>query len=151
MATGPTLREWRRDWASVRERGVKGKPQEYLPPHDFLPLGYMVQQHRARADRPVADYARWAESIPADYRRYVLDQEPGSVPGPLGDDEHCLALIPHYASLIPLAQQARKPIFDLRQADGIGGGQIQAVARCRENFHRIARKLLACTGVEAPN
>ena len=67
---GPTLNEWRRDWGMVRERGIAGKPQEQPPPHDFRPLGYLVQQHLARADRSVAGYARWAESIPTDYRRF---------------------------------------------------------------------------------
>jgi len=146
---GPTLREWRRDWETVRERGLAGKPQEQLPPHEFMPLGYLVQQHLARADRPVAGYARWAESIPADYRRYVLEQEPGPRSVPFEQDQHCLALIPHYASLVPIAQQARKPIFDLKQADGIGGGQIQAVARCRDNFRKIAGNLLEHIGIEA--
>ncbi|TVQ83894.1 MAG: ParA family protein [Chromatiaceae bacterium] len=147
---GPTLREWRRDWGTVRERGLTGKPQETLPPHDFLPLGYMVQQHLARADRPVAGYARWAQAIPAEYRRSILDEAPGQTAASFDKDEHCLALIPHYASLVPIAQQARKPIFDLKQADGIGGGQIQAVARCRDNFNQIGEKLLERLGIDVP-
>lgn len=147
---GPTLNEWRRDWEMVRERGIAGKPQEQLPPHAFRPLGYLVQQHLARADRPVAGYARWAESIPGDYRRFVLGQASGPIAVSFDQDEHCLAMIPHYASLVPIAQQARKPIFDLKQADGIGGGQIQAVARCRENFSKIAARLLERIGIERP-
>jgi cellulose biosynthesis protein BcsQ len=147
---GPTLRESRRDWGTVRERGLAGKPQEALPPHDFLPLGYMVQQHLARADRPVAGYARWAQNIPAEYRRYVLDEAPGQTAVSFEQDEHCLALILHYASLVPIAQQARKPIFDLKQADGIGGGQIQAVARCRDNFNHIGITLLERLGIDVP-
>lgn len=147
---GPTLRDWRRDWSMVRERGLRGKPQEHLSSHEFLPLGYMVQQHLARADRPVAGYARWAQLIPEEYRRHVLDQAPEARAIPFEQDEHCLALIPHYASLVPIAQEAHKPIFDLKQADGISGGQIQSVARCRENFTKIARKLVARIGVELP-
>jgi hypothetical protein len=34
-------------------------------------------------------------------------------------------------------------MFDLRQSDGIGGGQIQAVARCRREFEDLVRELLA--------
>jgi len=148
---GPTLREWRRDWKTVQERGLAGKPQEKLPRHDFRPLGYIVQQHLARADRPVEGYARWARSIPGDYRRFVLDEDDPSAADAftqdLERDPHCLAMIPHYASLVPIAQQARKPIFDLRQADGIGGGQIQAVARCREKFTQVAKRLLERMGI----
>jgi cellulose biosynthesis protein BcsQ len=147
---GPTLKAWRQDWQMVRERGIAGKPQEHLPPHEFQPLGYLVQQHLARADRPVAGYARWAQSIPADYRRFVLGEAPGQTVVSFEQDKHCLALIPHYASLVPIAQQARKPIFDLKQADGIGGGQIQAVARCRKNFSEIGARLMERIDIEMP-
>ncbi len=145
---GPTLREWRLDWGTVRERGFAGSPREALPPHDFLPLGYMVQQHLARADRPVAGYARRKENIPAEYRKYVLNEAPGPSAVSFEHDAHCLALIPHYASLVPIAEQARKPIFDLKQADGIGSGQIQAVARCRDNFDQIGSTLLERLGID---
>jgi len=145
---GPTLKDCRRDWHLVRERGIAGKPQEELLPHDFVPLGYLIQQHLARADRPVARYARWAASIPSDYRRFVLEQDPAPVGVSFEQDEHCLALIPHCASLVHIAQQARKPIFDLKQADGIGGGQIQAVACCRDHFTKIARRRLERLGIE---
>ena len=65
-------------------------------------------------------------------------------------DPYCLASIRHFASLVPIAQQARKPMFDLKQSDGIGGGQIQAVARCREEFRTLVQKLIAKLGLE-PN
>jgi chromosome partitioning protein len=144
---GPTLREWRQDWQTVRERGLQGKAQERLPPHRFMPLGYVVQQHLARADRPVTGYRRWAELIPSEYREHVLGER-DCVPGlTMDQDPHRLAMIPHYASLVPIAQQARKPIFDLKQADGVSGGQLQAVARCRKGFEEIARTLMGRVGL----
>ncbi len=146
---GPTLREWRKDWQTVRERGLQGKAQERLPPHDFRPLGYVVQQHLARADRPVTGYRRWAEQIPSDYREYVLAEPKPPEGMTMEQDPHRLAMIPHYASLVPIAQQARKPIFDLKQVDGISGGQLQAVARCRKGFKDIARTLMERIGVTA--
>ncbi|MBK6846334.1 MAG: hypothetical protein IPG96_01855 [Proteobacteria bacterium] len=65
-------------------------------------------------------------------------------------DPHCLAMIPHYASLAPIAQEVRKPIFDLKQADGVSGGQLQAVARCRKGFEDIAQALIKRLGLELP-
>jgi len=59
-------------------------------------------------------------------------------------------MIVDYAGLVPIAQQSRKPIFDLEQADGIGAGQIQAVARCRDNFTRIGTRLPERIGIEHP-
>jgi hypothetical protein len=52
-----------------------------------------------------------------------------------------VALLKHFASLVPLAQVARKPIFDIEQADGIGGGQIRAVAKARTEFGALVDKL----------
>ena len=65
-------------------------------------------------------------------------------------DEYRVARLKHFASLVPFAQQARKPIFDLKQADGIGGGQIQAVARARLEFQALVARLLERLGVAIP-
>ena len=139
---GPMLRSWRADWRIVRERHMVGRDQAALPPHEFRPIGYVVQQHLARKDQAVKGYAKWAEAIPATFRKEVLEEAPSGGEVLVDADEWCLASIRHFASLVPIAQQARKPMFDLRQADGIGGGQIQAVARCRAEFGRLVQKLV---------
>jgi chromosome partitioning protein len=137
---GPTLRDWRADWEVVRERHLRGRSQEKLAPHLFHPIGYVVQQHLARKDQAVKGYAKWAEAIPATYRQEVLN-EAGNGDMSVERDPFCLASIRHFASLVPIAQQARKPMFDLKQSDGIGGGQIQAVARCRREFETLVQRL----------
>jgi hypothetical protein len=66
-----------------------------------------------RLDRPVKAYARWMQRIPNAYREAVLDEEPQ--PGvTIDNDPHCLAALEHYRSLMPLAQEARKPMFTLK-------------------------------------
>lgn len=147
---GPTLREWRTDWQTVRDRHMAERAQASYPPHEFLPLGYIVQQHLARVDRPVSTYAEWAERIPEFFREKVLGE---SSPRRLGMDRdpYCLARIKHFASLVPFAQQARKPMFDLRRADGIsGGGQSQAVASCRKAFKELVEKIAQRAGIARP-
>lgn len=134
---GPTLREWRIDWRRVQDRARHAE----LGTHSFAPKGYIVQQHLARADRVVAGYQRWASQIPAVFHEHVLDEAKEDWPADVSHDSYCIALLKHFASLVPLAQVARKPIFDLKQADGIGGGQIQAVARARGEFAQLAIKL----------
>ena len=146
---GPTLRDWRSDWELVRDRGLKGRVRQQLAPHAFEPLGYVVQQHLARSDRPVVGHRRWAEQLPTEYHLHVLGEPEWREGLTVANDPHCLALLPHYASLVPIAQEARKPIFDLKQADGVSGGQTQAVARCRTNFEGIARTLLDRLGLGA--
>lgn len=133
---GPTLREWRKDWDRAKERvsePVSGEP--------FEPLGYIVQPHLARVDRPVTGYQRWADQIPAVFHEYVLETPKERRARKIEDDPYCLGFLKHFASLAPIAQQSRKPIFDLKQADGIGGGQIQAVARAREEFEGLVKQL----------
>jgi len=138
---GPTLREWRSDWKVVRDRHMHNRPQANLPPHGFRPIGYIVQQHIARADRPVTAYRRWADKIPGVFRQAVLEQA-GEPDVQIEKDPHCIRMIKHFASLVPFAQLARKPVFDLKQADGIGGGQIQAVAKSRAEFEALARDVV---------
>jgi chromosome partitioning protein len=146
---GPRLREWRADWVTVRDRHMEGRAQAALPPHDFWPVGYLVQQHLARKDQAVKGYAKWAEAIPATFREVVLDQRVDTTLT-VEDDPLCLASIRHFASLVPIAQQARKPMFDLKQSDGIGGGQIQSVARCRREFEALVGKLFDRIGTHEP-
>ncbi len=144
---GPTLKEWRDDIEYVRSKKMKDREQAALPPHAFKPAGYVVQQHLARVDRPVSGYAKWASQIPGSYRLHVLGEN-DAAPESFEDDDECLATIKHMASLAPIAQLAHKPMFDLKQADGVGGGQLQAVARCRKDFELLAKKLVARLGLE---
>ncbi|MEW6073868.1 MAG: ParA family protein [Planctomycetota bacterium] len=139
---GPTLRDWRRDWNTVRDSHMKGRPQAYLDRHAFEPIGYIVQQHLARVDRPVRAYSRWVEQIPETYHRSVMGASTPTVDDAHSDPQR-IALIRHFASLVPFAQIARKPLFDLKQSDGIGGGQVHAVAKCRQEFEALTIEILA--------
>ncbi|MBI5363238.1 MAG: ParA family protein [Planctomycetes bacterium] len=144
---GPALRSWRAEWHLVRERFMAGRAQASLTPHEFRPVGYLVQQHLARADRPVTGYAAWAKQIPSTYRLAMegadaLRSRRVDEVTDIDADPNCIGTIKHFASLVPIAQQARKPIFDLKQADGIGGGQALAVQQSRTLFEGLTRKLI---------
>lgn len=139
---GPTMRKWREDWKRAEER-----MPDRSGARDFEPRGYIVQQHLARVDRPVKGYEKWALQIPLYFHEHVLKTPSRSRPNKIEDDPQCIAMLKHFASLVPLAQLARKPIFDLKQADGIGGGQIQAVAKARAEFDELVRKLRVILGV----
>ncbi|WNG23513.1 ParA family protein [Cystobacter fuscus] len=139
---GPALRAWREEWHLVRERHMEARPQADHPPHEFRPIGYIVQQHLARADRPVSGYATWSAAIPAVFHQEVL-QDKAQVPASVDSDPFCIASVKHFSSLVPIAQQARKPLFDLKKADGIGGGQVQAVALARKQFEKLTVDVLS--------
>lgn len=134
---GPTLRRWREEW----QHRVPRNPDDEidLPTGAMRPIGYVLQQHGIRLGQPVAAYQRWMQRIPGVYRSEVLSDH-GTAPR-LDDDENCLAQLRHYRSLIPMAQDARKPVFALKPADGAFGGHQKAVQDARRDFAQLARAI----------
>jgi len=144
---GPTLRDWRAGW--IRRRGDWKAPEFDLPVGDMNPVGYIAMRHGVRLTRPVKAYTRWLDQIPAEFRQSVLDQAPANVPS-IENDPYCLAMLKNYNSLMPLAQEARKPIFSLRSADGAIGSHANAVARAHGDFETLARDIAKRIGLEIP-
>jgi chromosome partitioning protein len=142
---GPTLREWREEWRDRLDRRP-ADPKLELPAADIRPAGYIVMQHAVRADRPVKAYEKWMARIPSVYRREILDEAEGNVSAP-DSDLHCLATLKHYRSLMPMAQEALKPMFHLKAADGALGGHVYAVQECYEDFQKLAKAIAAKCGV----
>jgi chromosome partitioning protein len=144
---GPTLRSWRKEW--IERRGRNPVPDLKIPTGEMMPRGYVVLQHAVRLDRPVKAYARWMDRIPGVYREAVLaGKDSGSIPK--GKDPHCLATLKHYRSLMPLAQEARKPMFFLKPADGAIGGHTSAVQDCYRDFRRLSKTIAERCGVSLP-
>lgn len=141
---GPTLRRWREEWQERRTRNPA--PGLSLPPGDMRPAGYVVMQPRIWLGRPPNAYIRWMERIPFVYRESVLD-ESGR---PDGDDTYRLAALKHYGSLMPLAQEARKPVFSLAPADGAIGSLARAVQDCYFDFRELALSIALRCGVTIP-
>jgi chromosome partitioning protein len=141
---GPTLRDWRAGW-NTRKKG-KVPPNLSLPSGDMSPLGYVLLNPSVRENRPVKSYLKWANRIPKTYATEVL----GTVSPytSVEEDGNQLAMLKHFKSLMPMAQDARKPMFHLTAADGAIGGHSAAVADCREQFAELATRILA--GIEAP-
>jgi cellulose biosynthesis protein BcsQ len=144
---GPTLRSWKNLWSRRLDNwrtssDANDHPELQLPNGAMQAIGYLCQQHGVRLDRPVKAYDKWVKRIPAVYREAVLDEQPAS-PVPSTGDPHCLATIKHYRSLIPMAQEHRKPIFKLTSADGAIGGHAGAVQDARKDFEELAVKILA--------
>lgn len=146
---GPTLRRWRQDW---QERLQKNPvPDLALPLGRMQPLGYVVLQHSVRMYRPVQAYERWIDRIRAVYKDDVVDGDGGASgegAGTTSQDPSCLALLKHYHSLMPLAQEARKPIFNLKAADGAIGAHYQAARDAYFDFRKLAQSIAERAGVK---
>jgi chromosome partitioning protein len=143
---GPALRRWREGW---QERLSKNPaPDLALPPGDIQPLGYIVLRHSIRLDRPVKAFERWMARIPSTYLEAVLDKS-GKTSATIDDDPECIAKLRDYRSLMPLAQEARKPVFFLKPADGALGAHTYAVAEAYEDFRAVAEKIAKKAKIKA--
>lgn len=144
---GPKLWRWRGEW---RERLEKNPVTELkLPEGRMQPVGYIVLQHSERLDRPVKAYNRWIARIPEVYRSDVLRESGGENIG-VKSDPYCLSLLKHYRSLMPMGQEAKKPIFHLKPADGAIGSHFKAVQEAYKDFETLAREIAKRSGVIVP-
>jgi chromosome partitioning protein len=140
---GPTVREWRSIWASLMGRAPVDMS---VPKGEMKPSGYVVVQHGIRDSRPVKAYERWMKRIPGVYRQAVLEESVGTVPT-VEKDPYNLALLKHYRSLMPLAMEARKPMFYLKPAEGAIGAHVEAVRSCYDDFRKLAVRIAYGAGL----
>ncbi len=141
---GPTLRIWREAWSERRAK----KPEDLeldLPPGSMQPAGYVIVRHSIRNYRPAKTFAR-IEEIPGEYRQSVVQAGDCSADS-ASVDPHLLAHLKDYRALMPLAQEASKPMFMLVSADGAIGGYQTAVQDCYREFRDLALKIEDRIGV----
>jgi chromosome partitioning protein len=138
---GPTLRKWRTEWQEriPKNPDPQGLP---LPRGQMRPVGYVLLQHGIRLGQPVGAYQRWMDRIPGVYRTAVLGEAVVTQAPAVATDPYCLAQLKHYRSLMPMAQEAHKPVFALKPADGAFGGHLQAVLRAHRDFAALADRVL---------
>lgn len=136
---GPTLASWRTEWKK-RLRNWDS-PNFDLPEGAMKPIGYIVQQHSVRLGRPVQAYDKWVNRMPEAYAKYLMEQPEGPFADKPANDNNCLATVKHYRSLVPMAQEARKPIFALNSADGAIGAHAAAVYDAYKDFRALAKSI----------
>jgi cellulose biosynthesis protein BcsQ len=133
---GSTLRKWREDW---RERLARSPAKDMeLPAGEMRTLGYVVQQPGS-ARSTIENWINW---IPEYYRKSILDVPLTTGVSILNDPEK-LAVFRPYRTLLEMAQEARKPMFHLKPADGALGAHLQSAQDARKDFEALARGIAA--------
>ena len=143
---GPTLNRWRAEWKLRIDRWIE--PKFALPQGKMQPIGYVVQQYGIRLSRPIKAYDRWVNRMPEVYSKFVLGKTHDNIPPSPSVDQNCLGTIKHYRSLVPMAQDVRKPIFDLTSADGAIGGHSAAVLEAYYRFKTLAELIKDKIGLD---
>jgi len=137
---GVTLKKWNEEWRDRKNRNPK-PDSIFLPEGNMRSIGYIATQHTAKENRPVNAYLRWSNRIPQTYKEYILGQ-PNNDLLEVEQDANCLGMIRHYHSLMPLAMEAKKPIFSLKPADGAIGTHFQATKKVFDDFKKITEKIV---------
>jgi chromosome partitioning protein len=138
---GPRLVTWREGW---KERLAKA-PADLdflLSKGQMMPIGYVVSRHSIREGRQVKAFRNWLDRLPSIYREKVENSLHVNDQIKIDSDDRCLAQLKDYRSLMPMAQEARKPMFLLKPSDGAIGGHQSAVRDCYSDFKNLA-KLIA--------
>jgi len=137
---GSRLEKWKNEWK--KRKSENPAPTLELPNSNIQPLGYVVMQHGIKESRPVKSYLKWANRIPQIFREFVL-KETITEEIKVQEDKYCIALLKHYHSLIPMAMEARKPIFLLKPSDGAIGAHLGAVKSSYSDFKLLTEKIVA--------
>jgi cellulose biosynthesis protein BcsQ len=101
-------------------------------------LGYVNQQYTAKRDasgqrRAVKAYEKIMQDVPRAIENSLIDAQ--SIPRNV---EYKLGSIPNLHSLIPMSQNSRKPVFELKGSDGIVGAHFMKVKEAFDIFEGIA-------------
>lgn len=101
-------------------------------------LGYVNQQYTAKRDatgerRAVKAYEKIMSEVPQAIERTLVNDhsEPAGI-------DYRLGSIPNLHSLVPMSQNSRKPIFELKGSDGIVGAHFMKVRESFDLFEGIA-------------
>jgi len=140
---GATLRTWKKEWRARCEREPV-LPFE-LPKGELRTAGYVVMQPHLYKGSLTKAYSRWLELMPQEYSRSILQQKDQQKDGAGGAQ---LGIIRHYHSLMPLAQRAHKPIFELTPAHGVLGGHAAIAQGAGTDFRALAKALAAKIGLD---
>ena len=142
---GPALRVWRETWSQRIGEAPAGLS---LPSGGMEPIGYVVVRHSISLNRPAEARERWIGRIPAAYATSVLSaEEPDDRNLTIYRDPNCVGQLNHYRSLMPMAREARKPMFHLKPADGAMGSIMSAVVQTGRDFRAVAEEIAKRAGL----
>jgi cellulose biosynthesis protein BcsQ len=139
---GPRLKMWRKQWADRLERTPDLDFE--LPLGNMTSIGYVVARHSVLAGGAVKAFQRWIDRMPDVYRRSFGEPEVEDLD--VDSDQFCLGQLKDYRSLMPMAQEAKKPMFLLKPADGAIGGHQGAVRQAHGDFESLAAKIVEVMG-----
>ena len=126
-SVGSSTARWILDWQAAKASATRAKLvfDIDLPEGAPSPLGYVSQQFVTYRKAPAAAFRKWSDRIPAGYEDGIV--------GPLREADmtipsggRLLGEVKNLSSLIPMAQQANRAIFELTGSQARGAQYTRA-------------------------
>ena len=138
---GPTLRSWRMVGRIARRTEVADSPSSSSPSPRGRCIRPVMSSCSPRSGRiiPSPLIAAGSRGSPRSITRRSWNAARGR--GGSNPDPMALATLKNYRSLAPMAQEARKPMFALKPADGAIGGHAAAVQASHRAFRELAERI----------
>lgn len=135
------------NWSKLLRRGLEDNPEpEEIPIESYdwrlRFAGYVTQQYVAKRDsygnvRVVGAYEKIARRVPDLINEHFVKGNEGSLP----IAKYALGSVPTLNSIIPMAQNARAPVFAIGAKDGVVGSHFLKVRELRDTFGSISENL----------
>lgn len=142
-SVGSSLVRWIREWG-VAFSAAKENELDFLsqlPLGKPIPLGYVSQQFVSYRKAPASAFQRWNKLIPSAYNDGVYEPlQKAGIPVPSGPTS--LGAVKNLSSLIPIAQEGNKAIFELTGTQA-RGAQYTRAQDTLDLFTHIAERMLA--------
>ncbi|MGE5482250.1 MAG: ParA family protein [Bacteroidota bacterium] len=137
---GETLKEWTEVWETAAGR-ARNLRFSLLPGQPHF-LGYIAQQYNIYRNRPTKAFEYWKAQMPSVVASSIMDPlQPRGLDRPARDHGAEIGEVKNFHSLVPKAQEARKPIIHLTAADGVIGDHVNTVLAARACFDDMAKNV----------
>jgi chromosome partitioning protein len=147
-SAGTVLERWRDQWAERMSIASTIEDLAALPSGEMDTEGYVIVEPGLATRQSTASHRHWLNQIPQAYDEFIMRDASANTPPEPESDPNRLGTINHYFSLMPLAKQARKPMFSLKPADGAIGSHVEAVQACYRRFFELASTIAAKNGID---
>lgn len=140
---GRVFSDWIKNYDLSKQR-MGNLPFDTPPEGKPVFTGYVLQQFNVYRQRKTQAYENWGTQIPNYIQNFVIK--------PLANvdtnlvfqtNDYKIADFRNYHSLVPLAQESAKPIFELTNKDGVIGAHYQYVNNCKDEFIAIGNKIIS--------
>lgn len=145
---GRVFAQWIDDYSFAKQRAKVGAFD--IPAGEPKFSGYILQQFNVYRQRKTKAYQNWGDQIPEYMQKYLIYPLTSERLAHLNlvpqRSDYKIADFRNYHSLIPLAQESQKPVFELTNRDGVIGGHYKYVENCLEEFREIANRIVELIG-----